>query len=56
MPNTAVNYTESEKCSKCKEVMELSVCGAQGLWTCFSCKEFKRMSNWFGRIINKIIS
>jgi len=56
MANTSVYLnSEGERCLKCNEIMELSVCGAQGLWFCFECKEFKRKYNWLGKLINKFI-
>ena len=47
--------SKNEKCIKCNELMELSICGSQGIWACFKCKEIKRHFDWLGKLLNKFI-
>ena len=48
-------FLEDEKCPSCNETMELMICGSQGMWACFKCKEVKRQFNWLGKLISKFI-
>ena len=54
MANTYIESNfESVECPICNKDMELVICGVQGLWVCFLCKELERKFNWLGRIISK---
>ena len=55
MANTYIEEIEGEKCSQCHKEMELMICGALKMWTCFKCKEFKKEYNWIGRMVERLL-